>query len=76
MRKRLNGSSVLKKERYQCAKKPLDLFSQVNGQWKGHSAGGCGNFRETSKNNPIYQFQLDKTGPLLIELRGPRLVQN
>ncbi|XP_074007108.1 calpain-7 isoform X5 [Numenius arquata] len=45
---------------------------QVNGQWKGHSAGGCGNFRDTYKNNPIYQFQLDKNGPLLIELRGPR----
>ncbi|KAF4799373.1 hypothetical protein TURU_056210 [Turdus rufiventris] len=45
---------------------------RVNGQWKGHSAGGCGNFRDTYKNNPIYQFQLDKNGPLLIELRGPR----
>ncbi|XP_065483361.1 calpain-7 isoform X3 [Caloenas nicobarica] len=45
---------------------------QVNGQWKGLSAGGCGNFRDTYKNNPIYQFQLDKNGPLLIELRGPR----
>ncbi|XP_065255107.1 calpain-7 isoform X4 [Emys orbicularis] len=45
---------------------------QVNGQWKGHSAGGCGNFRDSYKNNPIYQFQLEKTGPLLIELRGPR----
>ncbi|XP_017673423.1 PREDICTED: calpain-7 isoform X2 [Lepidothrix coronata] len=45
---------------------------RVNGQWKGHSAGGCGNFRDTYKNNPIYQIQLDKNGPLLIELRGPR----
>uniref|UniRef100_A0ABM5GPJ8 Calpain-7 isoform X3 n=1 Tax=Pogona vitticeps TaxID=103695 RepID=A0ABM5GPJ8_9SAUR len=51
---------------------PYTVSKRVNGQWKGHSAGGCGNFRETSKNNPIYQFQLDKTGPLLIELRGPR----
>lgn len=51
-------------------------FFQVNGQWKGHSAGGCGNFRDTYKNNPIYQFQLDKNGPLLIELRGPRFVEN
>ncbi|KAM8811781.1 calpain-7 isoform 3-T3 [Eudromia elegans] len=45
---------------------------QVNGQWKGHTAGGCGNFRDSYKNNPIYQFQVDKSGPLLIELRGPR----
>ncbi|XP_053215134.1 calpain-7 isoform X7 [Podarcis raffonei] len=51
---------------------PYTISKRVNGQWKGQSAGGCGNFRETAKNNPIYQFQLDKTGPLLIELRGPR----
>ncbi|KFW89543.1 Calpain-7, partial [Phalacrocorax carbo] len=48
------------------------ISKRVNGQWKGHSAGGCGNFRDTYKNNPMYQFQLDKNGPLLIELRGPR----
>ncbi|XP_074007107.1 calpain-7 isoform X4 [Numenius arquata] len=51
---------------------PYTISKRVNGQWKGHSAGGCGNFRDTYKNNPIYQFQLDKNGPLLIELRGPR----
>ncbi|CAI7935190.1 calpain-7 isoform X1, partial [Podarcis lilfordi] len=51
---------------------PYTISKRVNGQWKGQSAGGCGNFRETAKNNPIYQFQLDKAGPLLIELRGPR----
>ncbi|XP_077643027.1 calpain-7 isoform X4 [Lonchura striata] len=51
---------------------PYTVSKRVNGQWKGHSAGGCGNFRDTYKNNPIYQFQLDKNGPLLIELRGPR----
>ncbi|XP_067417902.1 calpain-7 isoform X5 [Emydura macquarii macquarii] len=51
---------------------PYTISKRVNGQWKGHSAGGCGNFRESYKNNPIYQFQLEKTGPLLIELRGPR----
>ncbi|XP_065255106.1 calpain-7 isoform X3 [Emys orbicularis] len=51
---------------------PYTISKRVNGQWKGHSAGGCGNFRDSYKNNPIYQFQLEKTGPLLIELRGPR----
>ncbi|XP_065609263.1 calpain-7 isoform X3 [Cyrtonyx montezumae] len=51
---------------------PYTISKRVNGQWKGHSAGGCGNFRDSYKNNPIYQFQLDKSGPLLIELRGPR----
>ncbi|XP_062980483.1 calpain-7 isoform X3 [Elgaria multicarinata webbii] len=51
---------------------PYTTSKRMNGQWKGRSAGGCGNFRDTAKNNPIYQFQLDRTGPLLIELRGPR----
>ncbi|XP_044311581.1 calpain-7 isoform X4 [Varanus komodoensis] len=51
---------------------PYTTSKRVNGQWKGHTAGGCGNFRDTCKNNPIYQFQLDRSGPLLIELRGPR----
>ncbi|XP_074844402.1 calpain-7 isoform X3 [Carettochelys insculpta] len=51
---------------------PYTISKRVNGQWKGHTAGGCGNFRDSYKNNPIYQFQLEKTGPLLIELRGPR----
>nr|XP_033785927.1 calpain-7 isoform X1 [Geotrypetes seraphini] len=51
---------------------PYVVHRRVNGQWKGQSAGGCGNFRESYKKNPIYQFQLDRTGPLLIELRGPR----
>ncbi|XP_029445211.1 calpain-7 [Rhinatrema bivittatum] len=51
---------------------PYTVHRRINGQWKGQSAGGCGNFRESYKKNPIYQFQLDKAGPLLIELRGPR----
>ncbi|XP_054990738.1 calpain-7 isoform X3 [Sorex araneus] len=51
---------------------PYTLSKQINGKWSGHTAGGCGNFQETHKNNPIYQFHVEKTGPLLIELRGPR----
>uniref|UniRef100_A0A8C5PQQ8 Calpain 7 n=1 Tax=Leptobrachium leishanense TaxID=445787 RepID=A0A8C5PQQ8_9ANUR len=51
---------------------PYTINKRINGQWKGHSAGGCGNFRDTHKNNPIYQFHMDKAGPLLLELRGPR----
>ncbi|XP_044776427.1 calpain-7 isoform X5 [Neomonachus schauinslandi] len=51
---------------------PYILSKQINGKWSGQSAGGCGNFQETHKNNPIYQFHIEKTGPLLIELRGPR----
>lgn len=51
---------------------PYTHYKRSNGQWKGHSAGGCGNYKETYKHNPIYQFQLEKPGPLLIELRGSR----
>ncbi|KAM9308611.1 calpain-7 [Gastrophryne carolinensis] len=51
---------------------PYTINKRINGQWKGSSAGGCGNFRDTHKNNPVYQFHIDKAGPLLIELRGPR----
>ncbi|XP_031759165.1 calpain-7 isoform X4 [Xenopus tropicalis] len=51
---------------------PYTINKRINGQWKGQSAGGCGNFRDTHKNNPMYQFQIEKSGPLLIELRGPR----
>lgn len=51
---------------------PYTVSKQINGKWSGQSAGGCGNFQETHKNNPIYQFHIEKSGPLLIELRGPR----
>ncbi|XP_058868989.1 calpain-7-like [Acipenser ruthenus] len=51
---------------------PYTQYKRSNGQWKGQSAGGCGNYKETYKHNPIYQFQLEKPGPLLIELRGSR----
>uniref|UniRef100_A0A672PVS8 Calpain 7 n=1 Tax=Sinocyclocheilus grahami TaxID=75366 RepID=A0A672PVS8_SINGR len=51
---------------------PFTHTKRINGQWKGASAGGCGNYRDTFKNNPIYQFNMDKAGPLLIELRGSR----
>lgn len=50
----------------------LDFCLQINGQWKGLSAGGCGNYKDSYKNNPIYQINLERSGPLLIELRGSR----
>ncbi|XP_054637585.1 calpain-7 isoform X2 [Dunckerocampus dactyliophorus] len=51
---------------------PFTHTKRVNGQWKGLSAGGCGNYKDSYKNNPIYQVQLERAGPLLIELRGSR----
>ncbi|KAK3108545.1 hypothetical protein FSP39_010301 [Pinctada imbricata] len=48
---------------------------RVNGQWKGRTAGGCGNYRDTHSNNPIYQFRLDNStsdNHVLVELLGPK----
>uniref|UniRef100_A0A7N6A093 Calpain catalytic domain-containing protein n=1 Tax=Anabas testudineus TaxID=64144 RepID=A0A7N6A093_ANATE len=51
---------------------PFTHTKRVNGQWKGLSAGGCGNYKDSYKHNPIYQINLERSGPLLIELRGSR----
>uniref|UniRef100_A0A4W3K982 Calpain 7 n=3 Tax=Callorhinchus milii TaxID=7868 RepID=A0A4W3K982_CALMI len=51
---------------------PYIHYKRVNGQWKGQTAGGCGNYRNTYMLNPTYQINVEKSGPLLIELRGPR----
>ena len=48
---------------------------QITGQWKGVTAGGCGNYPETYKNNPLYQFSIDNSSSdnyILIELLGPK----
>ncbi|XP_048735989.2 calpain-7-like isoform X2 [Ostrea edulis] len=48
---------------------------RLNGQWKGRSAGGCGNYRDSHSNNPIYQFRLDNNQSdnfILVELLGPK----
>ncbi len=50
----------------------LCVCLQINGQWKGVSAGGCGNYKDSYKHNPIYQINLERSGPLLVELRGSR----
>uniref|UniRef100_A0A3Q4H6J6 Calpain 7 n=1 Tax=Neolamprologus brichardi TaxID=32507 RepID=A0A3Q4H6J6_NEOBR len=52
---------------------PFTHTKRINGQWKGLSAGGCGNYKDSYKNNPIYQINLERSGPLLIELRGSSL---
>lgn len=50
----------------------------TNGEWKGISAGGCGNHPATYKNNPVYQLQLNNFNDdnnLLIDLKGPKQYQ-
>jgi calpain-7 len=47
----------------------------VSGQWKGQSAGGCGNYRDSHNCNPIYQLRVDGGGTdnfILVELLGPK----
>uniref|UniRef100_A0A8C7P9E1 Calpain 7 n=1 Tax=Oncorhynchus mykiss TaxID=8022 RepID=A0A8C7P9E1_ONCMY len=51
---------------------PFTHTKRINGHWKGPSAGGCGNYKDSYKHNPIYQFNLERPGPMLIELRGSR----
>uniref|UniRef100_A0A914VRZ6 Calpain catalytic domain-containing protein n=1 Tax=Plectus sambesii TaxID=2011161 RepID=A0A914VRZ6_9BILA len=58
-------------------KEPYIVKKKETGEWKGKTAGGCGNgaSRETYRNNPIYQVKLDDgsdENELLIDLRGPK----
>ena len=36
----------------------LYFLIQIQGEWKGITAGGCKNNRETYRNNPCYQIKL------------------
>ncbi|XP_041366509.1 calpain-7-like [Gigantopelta aegis] len=48
---------------------------KITGEWKGVTAGGCGNFPDTHKNNPIYQLKIDNSATdncILIEVLGPK----
>uniref|UniRef100_S4RWU0 Calpain 7 n=1 Tax=Petromyzon marinus TaxID=7757 RepID=S4RWU0_PETMA len=51
---------------------PFTKHQRITGKWEGSSAGGCSNYRDTYKNNPMYQLRVDKKGPLLVEIRGPK----
>ncbi|XP_005103688.1 calpain-7 [Aplysia californica] len=48
---------------------------KITGQWKGKSAGGCANNRDSYSNNPLYQVHIDNQSTdnhLMIELLGPK----
>ena len=56
---------------------PYVCHKKVNGEWKGITAGGCPNYPETHKNNPVYFCELEespssKTLSVLVKVRGPR----
>ncbi|KAG1687433.1 Calpain-7 [Nymphon striatum] len=50
----------------------------TNGQWTSATAGGCANYRETCKNNPIYQIVLQSSSDnseIMIDIKGPKQYQ-
>ncbi|XP_041478876.1 calpain-7-like isoform X2 [Lytechinus variegatus] len=54
---------------------PYKYTKNITGEWKGKTAGGCANNRETYVNNPIYQVCLQdhtRGNSLLIDLKGPK----
>uniref|UniRef100_A0A182QE17 Calpain catalytic domain-containing protein n=1 Tax=Anopheles farauti TaxID=69004 RepID=A0A182QE17_9DIPT len=61
--------------------KPLgprySTVENLNGEWKGRTAGGCLNHPLTYKNNPLYRLHIGPadTSELVIELRGPKVYQ-
>lgn len=51
---------------------------ELVGQWKGTSAGGCGNHPLTYPNNPCFQMKLESNhnnNTVLIDLKGPKQYQ-
>ncbi|PIK62226.1 putative calpain-7-like [Apostichopus japonicus] len=53
---------------------PYKYHKSITGEWKGRTAGGCANNRETFPNNPIYQVNLQeksKSNYLMVDLKGP-----
>ncbi|XP_028403793.1 calpain-7-like isoform X2 [Dendronephthya gigantea] len=56
---------------------PYVCHKQETGEWKGITAGGCPNYPETHKNNPVYFCELEESAPsttlsVLVKVRGPR----
>ncbi|KAG8229479.1 hypothetical protein J437_LFUL010053 [Ladona fulva] len=58
---------------------PYQYTKQVtNGEWKGKTAGGCGNHQSTYMNNPRYQILLESGSSntdILLDLKGPKQYQ-
>ncbi|VDM51890.1 unnamed protein product [Angiostrongylus costaricensis] len=58
-------------------KTQYNVKKTVTGEWKGRTAGGCGNgpSRESWNNNPLYEINLGESSDqnlLLIDLKGPK----
>ena len=44
----------------------INAAMQVTGQWKGASAGGCANNRETWPHNPRFKLVIDSLSTLQV----------
>ncbi len=47
----------------------------TDGAWKGKTAGGCANNRDTYQNNPRYQFSTETDCQILVELKAAKQLQ-
>jgi len=56
----------------QKVKNPFRNKKEMTGQWKGRTAGGCANNKETWPDNPRYKLVVDSPSQIQIELKGPR----
>lgn len=54
---------------------PFIHTKKIDGEWKGETAGGCGNHRATYPNNPRYRLNLVSYGHICIDLKAPRQFQ-
>lgn len=57
---------------------PYKFTKEICDEWKGPSAGGCGNHPLTYKNNPKIKIIVESSSnenSLLIELKGPKQYQ-
>lgn len=50
---------------------------QISGEWKGATAGGCGNHQATYRNNPKCKLEISGAteSKILVELKGPKQYQ-
>ncbi len=54
---------------------PYRHKQEATAEWKGRSAGGCANYRDTYQNNPRFQFTVSSDCHVLVELRAPKQYQ-
>ncbi|KAI4456316.1 calpain-7 [Holotrichia oblita] len=57
---------------------PYRCTKEISGEWKGVTAGGCGNNPQTYKNNPKIRLEIESPrndNSLFVELKGPKQYQ-